>query len=104
MLESTIGETTVISQKVTVSGLGGVGKTTTAIHFANHHEDKYQFIIWIDCGEGCLSKSFNNLRKDLKLEALDEWEEIPQKAYEKLSKYKCLFIFDNAESCSGMEG
>jgi tetratricopeptide (TPR) repeat protein len=41
------GKTTALTQPQAISGLGGIGKTQTAVEFAYRYQDDYNFILWI---------------------------------------------------------
>jgi tetratricopeptide (TPR) repeat protein len=41
------GKTTALTQPQAISGLGGIGKTQTAVEYAYRHRDNYQAILWV---------------------------------------------------------
>lgn len=89
-----------ISQKQTIVGMGGIGKTTTAIWYANKYEDEYDHVLWIDSEGSALQKSFELLGKKLGLQEFKDSDDLKfyvKEVYQKFSKVKCLFIFDNVE-------
>jgi tetratricopeptide (TPR) repeat protein len=41
------GNTMALTQAQAISGLGGIGKTQTALEYAHRHQHQYRFILWI---------------------------------------------------------
>ena len=41
------GTTTALSQPPAISGLGGIGKTQTAVEYAYRSRDSYPFVLWV---------------------------------------------------------
>src|SRR5437588_2028930 len=41
------GKTAALSQPPAISGLGGIGKTQTAVEYAYRHRDAYQYVLWV---------------------------------------------------------
>lgn len=109
--------TTMVSQMVVQSGLGGIGKSELVRKYISEYYEYYNNrIIWIDAETyQSLSGSFRNLGVDVLFNNEDDIDlvkslpvkEIADKVYKKLSSQKSLFIFDNAQrlkSASGDEG
>ncbi|XP_014467385.1 PREDICTED: uncharacterized protein LOC106740649 isoform X2 [Dinoponera quadriceps] len=96
---------TVISQTISISGLGGVGKSELARKYINKYSQKYDNIVWINAESyQTLVKSFRRLACDkLNINTKnanskeEEIKSIVQEVYTSFSNRKSLFIFDNAE-------
>src|SRR5207248_9415307 len=41
------GKTAALSQPPAISGLGGIGKTQTAVEYAYRSRDAYQYVLWV---------------------------------------------------------
>jgi hypothetical protein len=92
----------------TLSGIGGVGKTQTALRFAYNHMDAYPYIFWLSAEtEGKLLHDFQDLAQLLQLE--DE-SSSPTKSRDKvlhrlqdLDCPKWLLVFDNVEKLETLQ-
>jgi tetratricopeptide (TPR) repeat protein len=96
----------VISQRTSISGLGGIGKSEIARMYAREYCQDYDGnVIWINAETyGTLTQSFHRLAKDklnISTKSMDgqgkDIKSIVQEVYKYFSKRKSLFIFDNAE-------
>ncbi|MDD5162474.1 MAG: NB-ARC domain-containing protein, partial [Candidatus Rickettsiella isopodorum] len=95
---------------LSISGLGGIGKTQLALRYAElyaHHYDHN--VLWIDAETiENIAYSFKKLSKKLEI-SISEYgqektlEEIVENAYEYFSDRKSLFIFDNVENYRAIE-
>lgn len=97
---------TVIPQVISISGLGGVGKSELAKKYINEYSQKYDNkVIWINAGSyQTLVESFRSLACDkLRISTKNangeekEISSIIEDVYKFFSNGKSLFVFDNAE-------
>lgn len=96
---------------VSLSGLGGVGKTQLALRYVSLYAETYDNnVIWINCDtKATLSQSFSSLANKLEIKIKDEYGEIKaietvvEEIYEYFSDQKSLFILDNVENYREIE-
>jgi tetratricopeptide (TPR) repeat protein len=100
------GENVALSQTQAITGLGGIGKTSTAVEFCNRHRDAYPIIWWIR------SESADTLRADYA--ALADELQLPGRVANDLAatvrviknwleaSEGWLLVFDNAESADAI--
>src|SRR5947209_19110587 len=70
------GKTAALSQPPAISGLGGIGKTQTAVEYAYRYRKKYQFVLWVQANTSeTLLANFVALAKLLRLPELDAPEQ-----------------------------
>ena len=100
------GQSTVISQTTSISGLGGIGKSELARKYVHEHSQEYDSnVIWINAESyATLVDSFHRLAQDelrISTKNVDGKEKdiksIVKDVYKYFIKRKSLFIFDNAE-------
>ncbi len=96
------GNTMALTQAQAISGLGGIGKTQTAIEYAHRHQHQYRYILWISAA------TFESLLADLS--KLADLLEVPERdphnqqvtasaVKDYLSQQRdWLLIFDNADN------
>ncbi|MBA8753798.1 tetratricopeptide repeat protein [Wolbachia pipientis] len=101
LIQKSQGVATVISQLVSISGLGGIGKTELAKKYIEEHSKDYDNnIIWIKAEtHETMVQSFLRLARDpLGIPTEDrDIESIVRDIYAFFAKRKSLFVFDNAE-------
>ncbi len=101
LIQKSQGVATVISQLVSISGLGGIGKTELAKKYIEEHSKDYDNnIIWIKAEtHETMGQSFLRLARDpLGIPTEDrDIESIVRDIYAFFAKRKSLFVFDNAE-------
>lgn len=96
---------------VSLSGLGGVGKTQLALRYASLYAETYDNnVIWINCDtKATLSQSFLRLADKLEIKIKNEYGEIKaietvaEEVYEYFADQKSLFILDNVENYREIE-
>lgn len=89
---------------VTLFGEGGIGKTETAIFFANNNSQSFSLMYWINAGsEEVYQQSYYNFAQHLNIPIGQRmpFEKIREKVHEYLENKKFhkpwLLIYDNAE-------
>ncbi|BEP32616.1 MAG: hypothetical protein WBIAU2_08430 [Wolbachia endosymbiont of Drosophila biauraria] len=101
LIQKSQGVATVISQLVSISGLGEIGKTELAKKYIEEHSKDYDNnIIWIKAEtHETMVQSFLRLARDpLGIPTEDrDIESIVRDIYAFFAKRKSLFVFDNAE-------
>ncbi|WP_395462628.1 tetratricopeptide repeat protein [Wolbachia endosymbiont of Cantharis cryptica] len=100
-IQESQGVATVISQLVSISGLGGIGKTELVKKYIEEHSKDYDNnIIWVNAATyEVMVQSFLRLAKDLLGIPTEDRdiESIVRDIYAFFAKRKSLFVFDNAE-------
>jgi tetratricopeptide (TPR) repeat protein len=95
------GTTAALSQPSAISGLGGIGKTQTAVEYAYRYRDDYQFVLWVQANsQETLLTEFVTLAKQLNLPEQNEQEQqvVVQAVLQWLETHsRWLLIFDNAD-------
>lgn len=90
-----------LGQSLAVSGLGGIGKTQTAIAYANEYRLQYTFCFWIAAeSETTLRASFSEIASLLNLtefQGLDEDRVLTLVLQELTGRAGGLLIYDNVE-------
>jgi NB-ARC domain len=94
--------TTGLSQVQAISGLGGIGKTQTALEYAHRHRQDYSAVFWVQADtDGQICSGFINIARNLNLQQKDEADQniIVNAAKSWLESHPdWLLIFDNADA------
>ena len=97
----TKNKTAALTQPQAISGLGGIGKTQTAVEYAYLHRDEYRYILWVNAATlDSLIGSFLELSTLLKLPEQEEKDQNLIVAAVKAwftTHDAWLLIFDNAD-------
>lgn len=97
--------------QISISGLGGIGKTQLVLRYAELYAAEYDYnILWIDAEtQENIAYSFVKLANKLQLDIKNRYaqekttEEIVEDIYDYFSDRKSLFILDNVENYRTIE-
>ena len=94
---------TAITQVQAISGLGGIGKTQTAVEYAYRYKQHYSYVFWVNADtQSNLTTDFANLANQLALPIArgTQEEKIPAVRAWLAHNNNWLLIFDNADTPS----
>jgi tetratricopeptide (TPR) repeat protein len=83
-----------------ISGLSGIGKTVLAIEYASHHQDIYQYVLWVNADSTkALNSSYAEIAKQLDLDKNTTDQKVIVQAVKTWLKFHqdYLIILDNAD-------
>jgi tetratricopeptide (TPR) repeat protein len=102
------GKTAAIAQPQAISGLGGIGKTQTAVEYAYRHQDTYKAVLWVKAEtEASINAEFATLASMLDLSEKQEQDQrkIVEAVKRWLQKHTdWLLILDNADDIAMVRG
>jgi tetratricopeptide (TPR) repeat protein len=95
------GKTAAIAQPQAISGLGGIGKTQTAVEYAHRYRENYMAVLWVRAEtDGSINSDFVTIANLLALPVKQEQEQ--HRIIEAVKRWFAehtdwLLIFDNAD-------
>src|SRR5947209_16253115 len=97
----------VLSQPQALSGLGGIGKTQTALEYSYRYRHEYHAIFWIRAeSEAALNTSYAEIAKRLELaeQKVPDADKVVQAVKHWLEQQEqWLLIFDNADTPTSLK-
>ncbi len=92
------------SKMIALSGMGGIGKTQTALEFAYRYADTYNAVLWVQAEtQATMNAHFAGLAQTLHLPGSEQWT--PYEARKAVMNWlqnhdRWLLVFDNTDTAS----
>jgi tetratricopeptide (TPR) repeat protein len=102
------GKTAALAQPQAISGLGGIGKTQTAVEYAYRYRDDYGVVLWVKAEtQGSINSDFVTIAHLLNL--AEKQEQDQHKIVEAVKRWfqghtDWLLILDNADDLAMVQG
>jgi tetratricopeptide (TPR) repeat protein len=94
-----------IYQQQTISGLGGIGKSSLALAYAHKHGDKYKMKRWLNVEGSNIKIEFEQLASELGIDpkGMDDME-LATSVYRRIGQINTwLLVFDNADNYEAIQ-
>ncbi|HYN95050.1 MAG TPA: FxSxx-COOH system tetratricopeptide repeat protein [Pilimelia sp.] len=98
-VRAVLTDRTAATGAVALFGLGGVGKTQTALEYAHRYAHEYEVVWWVPAEDAVgMTAAFADLGRALGVAAADDQEELTDAVVRQVTRRgRWLLVFDNAE-------